>query len=122
MQHKPKESVFLKKMSIQNFKNIEDTVIEFGNHTEIHGKNAMGKTAVIEALEQCFFPSKRNNDKIRIGCDKAIVKAELRSPDDQKVITVKSVLKKDDNPVQTVKFDGIEPQHPRAFLKTIRYS
>ena len=45
----------LKKISLINFKGVQNRVIEFGGETEIRGKNATGKTTVFDAFTWCLF-------------------------------------------------------------------
>ncbi len=48
---KPERAVFLKKLSLHNFRNYETFVIDFTNNLNIiTGKNAAGKTSLIEAI------------------------------------------------------------------------
>lgn len=47
--------IILKKLELKNFKGIKDLVINFGDVTSISGKNATGKTTVVDAFTWLLF-------------------------------------------------------------------
>lgn len=47
--------IVLKKLELKNFKGIKDLSIDFGNVTSISGKNATGKTTVVDAFTWLLF-------------------------------------------------------------------
>ena len=69
---------------MKNFRNAENAELEFSDGLNvIYGKNAQGKTNLLEALS--FFPAcrsfraVRDRDMIKIGCGGAEIKAEYES-------------------------------------------
>lgn len=47
--------IVLKKLELKNFKGIKELTIDFGNVTSISGKNATGKTTVVDAFTWLLF-------------------------------------------------------------------
>ena len=56
--------ITLKKLHIENFKNVKDQTFELDHITKIKGQNASGKTTIVDAFMWCLFnkDSKGNTD------------------------------------------------------------
>ena len=68
--------MYVKKISLENFRNYERQNIEFSDHINIiYGNNAQGKTNIIEALFLCAFGksfrAKKDTDLIKFEASKA---------------------------------------------------
>ncbi|TQO56374.1 DUF2813 domain-containing protein, partial [Paraclostridium bifermentans] len=48
-------SIFLRKLSIENFKGIRSLEIDFSKITNIQGENALGKTSIFDAFSWLMF-------------------------------------------------------------------
>ena len=73
--------MILKSITIKNFRNIENEYIEFTDGINIlAGKNAQGKTNILEAVNYCSYLKSFRNAKeeqlIRFGQDSAFIKIE----------------------------------------------
>ena len=71
-------------LTLKNFRNIEFEKIYFENGINvIVGKNAQGKTNILEAIGYCSylksFRASRDEQLIRFGCDSAYIKAEFEN-------------------------------------------
>lgn len=49
------KTILLRTIEIKNFKGIEDLTIDFANRVEIHGRNGLGKTSILDAFLWCLF-------------------------------------------------------------------
>ena len=49
------KTILLKTIEIKNFKGIEDLTIDFSHRVEIHGRNGLGKTSILDAFLWCLF-------------------------------------------------------------------
>ena len=49
------KTILLRTIEIKNFKGIEDLTIDFTNRVEIHGRNGLGKTSILDAFLWCLF-------------------------------------------------------------------
>ena len=110
----------LKTLRIKNFKSHKDLKLSLANHTEIYGKNAVGKTSVGEAIRFLFQPKKSDKDKVSLDSEKAEIffDFEVEGKDGKNSeVTVKSWVNKKGVHDRGVQFDGIAPQNPAAFLK-----
>ncbi|WGX74856.1 ATP-binding protein [Paraclostridium bifermentans] len=54
-------SIFLRKLSIENFKGIRSLEIDFGKVTNIQGENALGKTSIFDAFNWVMFDKDSKN-------------------------------------------------------------
>lgn len=85
--------MIIKKLELTNFRNYEILDISFDSKTNIiYGKNAQGKTNILEA---CYMSSttkshKRSKDKdmIRFGCDEAHIKTTISRNDIDRTIDI----------------------------------
>ena len=73
--------MILRSITLKNFRNIENEYIEFTDGINIlAGKNAQGKTNILEAVNYCSYLKSFRNAKeeqlIRFGQDNAYVKIE----------------------------------------------
>jgi exonuclease SbcC len=66
----------IKKLSIKNFIGIEELNLEPGKVNIISGKNAKGKTSILEAIEKTFTNRDRRPRIIREGAEQAIILIE----------------------------------------------
>lgn len=103
--------MYIKSLEIKNFRNYEDFSIEFDKNLNIIiGKNAQGKTNLIEAVFLSSigksFRTSRENDLIKFGEENAIVRvsAEKKVIDTRVEIFIrknfKKAIKKDGNTVR----------------------
>jgi len=82
--------------------------------TQIVGKNAMGKSTVIDAIEILFEGFKRSpEDIITHGKEKAVIIGEL---DD---FLIKRVITNKTNRLEVITKSGFRPQKPQDFLNTL---
>ena len=74
--------MFFKKLTLKNFRNISDEVLEFQEGINIiYGQNAQGKTNILEAL-WCFtgaksFRGSKDCELVKFNCDKATIKLDF---------------------------------------------
>ena len=54
-------SIFLKKLIINNFKGIKELNIDFSKVTNIQGENALGKTSIFDAFTWLMFDKDSKN-------------------------------------------------------------
>lgn len=76
--------MILKRLTVENFRNIEYQQIEFTDGINILvGKNAQGKTNILEAINFCSylksFRSCKEEQLIRFGAEKAYIKIEYET-------------------------------------------
>lgn len=74
----------IKSLTLENFRNIERERIEFERGINILvGKNAQGKTNILEAINFCSylksFKGVKEEQLIRFGCDRAYIKLEYET-------------------------------------------
>lgn len=74
--------MILKSVTLKNFRNISCEKIDFTDGINIiAGKNAQGKTNILEAINYCSylksFRLAREEQFIRFGCDSAVIKIEF---------------------------------------------
>lgn len=78
--------MYIKKITLNNFRNYDNQEIEFGNNINIiYGDNAQGKTNIIESIFLCSmgrsFRSKKDSDLIKFDENEAKVKIEYEKVD-----------------------------------------
>ncbi len=71
--------MIIKQLELQNFRNYQSQVIEFGTNLNVLiGKNAQGKTNLVEAINFCCIGKSHRTSKdkelIKFGCDSARIK------------------------------------------------
>lgn len=76
--------MILKTLTLKNFRNIENLKIDFTEGINILvGKNAQGKTNILEAINFCSylksFRNVREEQLIKFGCDSAYIKIEYQT-------------------------------------------
>lgn len=74
--------MFIKKLSLRNFRNYENEMVEFSPHTNIiYGNNAQGKTNILEAVylfaQGRSHRAKTDKELVRFGCDFAALSIEF---------------------------------------------
>lgn len=99
--------MYIKKVSLNNFRNYDNQEVEFGNNINIiYGDNAQGKTNIVEAIFLCSmgksFRSKKDNDLIKFEKDEAKVKIDYEKLD--RVGNTEVVI----NPQKTFFVNGIK--------------
>lgn len=83
----------IKELELNDFRNYESLDIEFDSQTNIiYGKNAQGKTNILEA---CYMSAttkshkrSRDRDMIRFGCDEAHIKTVIHRFDTDRTIDI----------------------------------
>lgn len=98
--------MYIKKLTLNNFRNYENQEIEFGDNINIiFGNNAQGKTNIIEAIYLCAygksFRAKKDNDlikfneklaEVQVNCFKVDREAKISAKiDDQKIFFINDV-------------------------------
>lgn len=78
--------MWIKDIKIKEFRNYKEEKINFKKNINIfYGENAQGKTNIIEAIFICgmgkSFRTKRDNEMIKIGQDKAIIELDYQKKD-----------------------------------------
>ena len=98
--------MYIKSLEIKNFRNYEDFSIEFDKNLNIIiGKNAQGKTNLIEAVFLSSigksFRTSKESDLIKFGEENAIVRvsAEKKVIDTRVEILVRTHLRADENQI-----------------------
>lgn len=110
----------LKKLTIKNFKNINQRTIVFDQKTEVFGPNRTGKTAILEALKFNINGGKAFADRVS---KQNTEKAETHSVFEEKKTGLpleiwRSITQ--DGAVQTkVLYQGISPSKPAAFISKL---
>lgn len=66
----------ISKLQIKNFIGIQDLTVEPGKVNIIKGKNANGKTSILEAIEKAFTNNDRRPQIIRDGAESALILVE----------------------------------------------
>jgi DNA replication and repair protein RecF len=74
--------MILKKLQLQNFRSYKDKSFEFDDKLNVLvGKNAQGKTNVLEAIFFCVlgksFKTSKEKEVIKIGTDNALIRADF---------------------------------------------
>lgn len=83
--------MFINKLSLNNFRNYSNQIIEFNSNINvIYGNNAQGKTNIIEAIFLCSmgksFRTSKDSELIRFNEKKSIVEMDFyKSERDQKI-------------------------------------
>ena len=112
--------MYIKNIELKNFRNYEDFSIGFDRDVNlIIGKNAQGKTNLIEAVYLTSmgrsFRTSRDSDLIRFGCDAAFVRVEAAK---ELVDTrVEVVISK--NSKKAIKKDGTFVRRTSQLMKNI---
>ena len=78
--------MWIKNIKIKNFRNYEQEEIKLEKNINIfYGKNAQGKTNIIEAIFLCIlgksFRAKKDNEMIKLNEQNAIVEIEYEKSD-----------------------------------------
>ncbi|MBQ8606112.1 MAG: DNA replication/repair protein RecF [Clostridia bacterium] len=116
--------MILRRVTLENFRNIEYQQIEFTDGINILvGKNAQGKTNILEAINFCSylksFRGSKEEQLIRFGADKAYIKIEYET--DQGLENIEVTIFKD-RPKE-LKRNGMTVQKNReligSFLSTV---
>ena len=99
--------MYIKKVTLNNFRNYDNQEIEFGNNINIiYGYNAQGKTNILEAIFLASmgksFRSKKDTDLIKFDKDNAKVKIDYEKKDREGNIEVLI------NPQKTFFLNGIK--------------
>lgn len=103
-----KEQMFLKKIELKNFRNYEEEEVEFHQKVNIiTGKNAQGKTNLLESLYimslgKSFRTSK---DTEMIGFDKEFCKAKSVSVKDGRELEIEIIIGRE---IKTAKINGMK--------------
>lgn len=81
------------KMTLTNFKGIRERTINFGNHTNINGKNATGKTTLATAYFWLFlntdYDLKNNPDIYPVGLEEGCPSVEIDMTIDEKPVKIR---------------------------------
>lgn len=98
----------VKKLEVFNYRNYKQAEVEFDDGLNIvEGRNAQGKTNLIEAIYFCAvgksFRAVREKEVINWGCEIGKIKVTLQKPIGKKVIEI--IFSK--NQKKTIKIDGI---------------
>lgn len=85
--------MYIKKITLSNFRNYENQIVEFDKDLNIiYGNNAQGKTNIIEAIFLSAmgksFRAKKDKDLIKFGTDCAKIDIEFEKSDRDGKITV----------------------------------
>lgn len=85
--------MYIKKVTLTNFRNYEKQIIEFDKDLNIiYGNNAQGKTNIIEAIFLSAmgksFRAKKDKDLIKFGTENAKVEVEFQTIDREGTISV----------------------------------
>lgn len=102
--------VQLKHLSLRNYRNYENLSLPFYTGLNvIHGRNAQGKTNLLEAIYLVCgmrpFSGAKNSELVRFGCEASLVKGEILSANGLNEVHI------------TVKKEG---RHTRLNSKTVR--
>ena len=104
------DQVQLKHLSLRNYRNYESLSLPFyPGFNVIHGRNAQGKTNLLEAIYLVCglrpFSGAKNSELVRFGCEASLVKGEILSGNGLNEVHI------------TVKKEG---RHTRLNSKTVR--
>ena len=110
----------LTKLVLKNYRNYENFEYEFSkNKTLIIGKNAQGKTNILEAIFYlCALDSariKKDSELIQFGCDLASIKAQVQKNDTDLELEV--ILNPPKNKI--LKVNGLKKTKSREFLRVL---
>lgn len=91
--------MYIKKVKLENFRNYDDLEIEFKKDFNlIYGDNAQGKTNILESIYLSAigrsFQTKKDNELIKIGKDKAKIEIEYIKKDREGKIKIEIADKK----------------------------
>ena len=86
--------MYIKNISLKNFRNYENAQIEFINGKNIiYGKNGQGKTNIIEAIyfmqSGKSYRSFKDKETVKFGKDHAVINAEFIKSDRKNTIAIK---------------------------------
>ena len=112
-----KVNLTLKSIKITNFKNISEIEMPLKKLNEVYGKNATGKSAILQAVQFALVGGKADVDKIKKGCDKAIVELEMYVGDT--LLKVKTSINSEGNLYCKASSDGIKHSNPRSLIKKL---
>jgi len=118
--------LFIKKLSLKQFRNYEAAELELTKHTNIIiGNNAQGKTSLIEGIYALSTTKSHRTSKdtqmIRFDQEFAKVEAVIQVPDDDDVGLSLSITKKG----KTAKYNGVSASRLSAYvgkLKTVFFA
>lgn len=100
--------MYLKKIELKNFRNYEEEEVEFHNKVNIiTGKNAQGKTNLLESLYIMSLGKsfRTNKDAEMIGFDKEFCKVKSTSEKDGREIEIEIIIGKEG---KTSKINGVK--------------
>lgn len=105
----------IKRLEAENFRNLKNIAVDFEDVNIIYGKNAQGKTNLIEAIYLFTgarsFRGARDAEMIAFGSDYARLKIEFEGSGRNQTAEIRTDGKR------KVKLNGVDKnQHPR-FLK-----
>jgi DNA replication and repair protein RecF len=112
--------MYIKSIELKNFRNYEDFSIEFDQDVNlIIGKNAQGKTNLIEAVYLTSmgrsFRTSRDSDLIRFGCDTAFIRVEAS----KELIDTRVEVMISRNSRKAIKKDGTFVRKTSQLMKNI---
>ncbi len=110
----------LKKIILKNFRNYENFEYDFSkNKTLIIGKNAQGKTNILEAIYYlCTLSSsriKKDSELIKFNSDWAIINAEIEKSDTELELEVDFSLSKN----KVLKVNALKKNKSKDFLRVL---
>ena len=86
----------LSNVRLINFKIHDDFIFNIHQLNDIYGQNRVGKSSIVQAIETCLFPSKKDVDKIKHGKDfcELIVTFEVEEDGEIKSLTFSTKISK----------------------------
>lgn len=110
----------LKKLILKNYRNYQDFEYNFlNNKTLIIGKNAQGKTNILEAIYYlCALDSsriKKDSELIKFDCDNAAIKGEIEKSGIELELEVNLNLAKN----KVLKVNGLKKTKSKDFLRVL---
>ena len=110
-------TVKINKVIIKDFKNIRLLELDVDKLTELYGKNATGKSSVLEAIHFLVKGGKNDVHRIREGADEAKVSVEISEGETD--IYAETSIKRDGTITCKGKTNGISTHNPRTLLKRL---
>lgn len=102
-------------INIINFKNISKANYSLAQLNEFYGKNATGKTAVLQAVQFCLVGTKADTTKIKSG--EKFMSVEMNMIIQNTPVNIKTTLKDKGQVSCVLKVNSIKNTNPRTFIR-----
>ena len=107
----------LTSVTMTNFKCHHNATFAISHLNDFYGKNRVGKSSIVDAINFCLCGTAKDIDKISVGKDYCIVSTEYLHPHKNQKLIFTSRLTKKGTHTFKAEIDGRQVQTPKKFIK-----